>query len=161
MRITKINYSDSGADQNVEKALQAAFEPFGSLSTAYGVDTVALAAAMLGWVRAGTWTEQPELAEKVITLLWSAQTDQISTVEFGMFEITLRTPTSRTKILLRRYVGESSLVEVDFGPEGSEGRAANILDAARKVGVGFEAYAGEKKVEDAEILGLLQRQGWG
>ncbi|OHA63864.1 MAG: hypothetical protein A2842_01105 [Candidatus Wildermuthbacteria bacterium RIFCSPHIGHO2_01_FULL_48_25] len=159
MRVTKISVhlSDIYDRERVTPALLAAFAPFGSLTE--GVDGTTLAEAMIAWVDA-KHGDQPGLASELVRLVWSATTDQTANVEVGVSEVTLWTPTSGTAIRLRRYVGGYG-VQVDFGPKGSEGRAANILDAARKVGVDFEAYAGEKKVEDAEILGLLQQQGWG
>ena len=139
MKITKISahLSDSNRDR-VGYALQAAFRPFGSLTE--GVDGSALAEAMTHWVNAKS-EEQKGLANELIGLVWAAETDPFSTVEVGSWEVVLRTPTSGTKIRLRRYAGGYH-VEVDFGANGSESRATAILGAAELGGVRFDVYVG-------------------
>ncbi len=141
MRITKIGVHLFDSDR-VGCALQAAFRPFSSLTE--GVDGSALAEAMILWVNAKR-DEQPGLAMKLIGLVWGTTTEQISTVEVWGWEVALRTPTSGTKIRLRRYMC-SHYVEVDFGTEGSESRALTILAAAERSGIRFDAYAGEERI---------------
>lgn len=135
MKITKLSahFSDTRREE-VVRALVATFTPFGSLTL--GVDGSALAEAMLRWVEAKP-PDQPQLASDLVRILWEADTDDVSTVEVGVWEVVFRTPTSGTMIRLHRYAGGYH-VKVDFGPNGSERRVAEILAAARQAEVCFD-----------------------
>lgn len=126
-------------------ALMAAFSHFGSLTE--GVDGAALAVAMVGWVQAERElqrTQSGALTERVFHILWSATTEDHTTAEFAHRSITLRTPTSGTKISLGFSSG-SYIVEVDFGAEGSETRAMSILATAELDHASFQAYDLERQ----------------
>ncbi len=156
MKTTKISahLNDTYDREKIAPALLATFSPFGSLTE--GVDGKALAEAMTRWVDAKS-EEQRGLANELIGLVWSADTDQLSTVEVGSWEVSLRTPTSGTRIRLRRY-GGGYHVEVDFGPNGSESRSLAILAAAERNGVKFDAYDGEERIERGNVLSALLQQ---
>ena len=147
MKTTKISahLSDTYDRELVTPALLASFSPFGSLTE--GIDGTTLAAAMVRWVDASK-EEQQWLANELIGLVWSAETDQVSTVEVGSWEVSFRTPNSGTRIRLHRYAGGYH-VEVDFGPNGSESRAKAILAAGERNGVKFDAYDGQERIENA------------
>lgn len=138
----------------VVPALVAAFSPFGSLTE--GVDGQTLAGLMLRWVEASA-KEKREMANELIGLVWSATTDQLSTVEVGTWEVSLRTPTSGTRIRLHRYAG-GYLVEVDFGANGSESRSMRILEGAERAGVQFDAYCGQERLARETVLTALLKQ---
>lgn len=150
MKITKISAHLS--DNNlVVAALLAAFSPFGSLTE--GVDGQALAEAILDFVTT-KHQDQPGKASKLVSLVWEATTDQISTIEFGSWEVSLRTPTSGTRIRLHRYAGGYH-VEADFGSNGSESRSMTILAMAEQNGVKFDAYDGKDRIERGNVLNAV------
>lgn len=103
-------------------ALEGAFRPFGSLEVEGD-----LAGAMMAWAESPI-ADLPRLAAQVLSLLWSAETDQVAGVQFSRWEVTVVTPTSGTRISLRRFAGGMA-VRVDFGPRGSHSRAAGIRRA--------------------------------
>lgn len=148
-KITKMSVVGS----MTEEALIAAFGPFGSLTE--GVDGRALAQAMIRWVNAEA-EHVAGLAGLIVGHLWSTATEQVTTVELGAFEAVLRTPTSGTKIRLQRDGGGYSL-EVDFGPKGSESRAVQILLAAERAGVRFNAYSGGGQIPRALVIAALRQ----
>ncbi len=152
-KITKISrhFSEQLMEEGqVATALLATFRPFGSLTE--GIDGNALASAMMAFV--GVKKGQPELAKKILELIWSAETDQLSSIEFGSYEVVLRTPTSATKIRLYRYAGGHS-IEVDFGAKGSTWRALDILASAEMSWVKFDVYSGEGQVERSVVMDAL------
>jgi len=155
MKFTKLCARFMGGstdEEGIGVALRAAFGPFGSLTE--GVETEELAAAMLRWVNAKE-DEQLALAGEIVRLVWSATTDEHSSVELERWGLTLRTPTSGTRIRLC-HGGGNLFVEVDFGPEGSESRAVEILAAAERAGVRFDAYAKRGRVERGDVLDALR-----
>ena len=156
MKTTKLSVSiDYVCDPTrVISALRAAFSPFGSLTE--GVDGRALAQAMIHWVDTKD-KEQRQLVNEIVDLVWAAETDQFSTVEVGRWEVSLRTPTSGTRIRLRRLT-YTYHVEVDFGPNGSESRSMSILERAERNGVKFDAYDGEGRIERGNVLIALLDQ---
>lgn len=103
--------------------LRATFSVFGSLTE--GVDGLKLARALVAWADDRPFAN-PSLAAKVIHHLSTATTEQFAKVEFGMYEATLITPTSGTRIRVWRGAG-GYIVEIDFGSEGSAVRAEEIL----------------------------------
>lgn len=151
MKITKVSFFSANT-VSVELALQSAFSPFGSLTE--GVDGNALANAMTRWVDAKSGERQKGLANELIGLVWSAQTDQLSTVEVGIWKVCLCTPTSGTQIRLSRSAGSYN-VEVDFGPGGSEGRAWAILAHAEMSNIPFVVYSHEGEVDRRVVVTTL------
>lgn len=134
-------------DWQAVEALLVCYKPFGSLTFDAGV-AEGLAKAMLLWVSKIPYeelTEEEKLAKageifkKIFSIVRSATTDHFSTVEFGASIISLHTPNSRTRISLGKYHGDL-FVEVDFGPNGSESRANDILSSAKHEGVEFETH---------------------
>jgi hypothetical protein len=152
MNIKKISrhFNTSKTVGDLIPSLTKAFIPFGSLTQ--GVDGMKLATAMVAWVDAST-KEQPQLAQGILQLLWSSNTEEFSKVEFSTFEITLRTPTSGTKIRLRRYAG-GYFLEVDFGA-GSFTRAMTILRASEVEGLRFNAY-NDSEISWGDLLEELE-----
>ena len=154
MKVTKICTRTPDYNRTVT-ALLTAFSPFGSLTE--GVDGDALARTMFLWVIAAVDRERKGLADELLQRVLSWKTDQTATVELGSGEVCLRTPTSGTAIRLRRCCG-AFLVEVDFGWKGSKSRAMEIMLAAEKAFIRFDAFRGCRRIDRATVLDAIRRQ---
>jgi len=149
-KITAIHFPDGTS------AIEAAMCPFGSLSSAYGVDTPKLAEEMVAYLNA-TLAEKFSVAGRIVKILFAAETDDVTSVEFGAHEVALRTPTSHTVVALRCDAGGIHLT-VDLGKKGSTTRALQILGAAELAcGVSYSAYSGDHEVPRKVIVQALLR----
>jgi len=155
VKITKICvHLNHNIDSDVKNALLAAFQPFGSLTE--GIDGNVLAEKMIDFVT--TNAEKKSMAIKeIMDIVYGANTDSFASVEIGFLEVALRTPTSGTRIRLRRYAGAYH-VDVNFGSKGSMSRATSILANAEKNGVMFDAYNGQERLERSDVLNALLKR---
>ena len=111
--------------------ISAAFVPFGSLC---GPNASAIAESMVNFLLANE-QEKPTMAEAIVSLLIaSGEENDWAGVAFTPYRVTLVTPTSRTEIDVSRRGDVEFSLNVDFGANGSEYRAAKILAAIERSG---------------------------
>lgn len=151
MKITKLEMK-TGSDYEFDgsravAALKAAFIPFGSLA-----HPDALASALVAWaIRKDA--DLPALAAEAVRLLNDTSAEQLSEVTLGMYRAVIRTPTSGTMIEVTRSGGRL-YVTVDFGANGSETRAGEILAAAPR-DMHFDAWSGGTLLTAAAVREFL------
>lgn len=110
-------------------ALRAAFVPFGSLFTTTN-EGKTLATQVFEFFGTYSDSSKSAAAAEIIKTVWSAETDDCATVTFHPLEITLTTPNSGTIIRFSLATHGSYELTMDFGPQGSETRASQVLSAA-------------------------------
>ena len=108
-------------------ALSAAMAPFGSL------DINELADAMVDFL-AMKQAEKAVMIGSLYAMLASTSESESSLLIAGPFEVGVVTPTSRTKIHLKRMAG-IVVLSIDFGAGGSTTRAESILEGLAEVGI--------------------------
>jgi len=153
-KITRLNWQITGQNimdekderQRHEKAellqftVEAVFKPFGSLTSREQESLPQVIADYIGDNTDGKW-------DQIVRLL--KETDDMES-ELGWTrrgEVWLRTPSSATIIHIDR-----SGVEVDFGWEGSNSRAWDIMSNAYRRGIMFVAAKRTGVVSKGEIL---------
>lgn len=97
-------------------AIVAAMAPFGSLAG----NAEAITTALIAHFDVHT----PGSAAAIVEAVWAYEADVPAAVEIGWHDVTLVTPTSKTRLLF-----QARTTFVSFGPNGSRGRAAQMLAA--------------------------------
>jgi hypothetical protein len=125
--------------ERVLATLLAIFSPFGSLTE--GVDGPALAGSILDFFESQK-EDRPRFAGEILRHVWSATTDQQSTVFVDRWGVVVTTPTSGTKISIRNRGGTDYWIIVDFAGESST-RLSKILLTAEmaKAGILFNVWS--------------------
>lgn len=136
MRIAKMEVACVGKEKQMAvSALRAAFSQFDSITM--GVNVAELAEQMVAYLAAST-AQKPEVGHELLKLLSKATASSPPSITFGRWRVGMRTA-SGTLIAIFPWP-DGYLVEVDFGPEGSETRARRILSNGQRVGIHFTGY---------------------
>lgn len=115
--------------ESVIRALRAAFVPFASLTTTSD-EGQKLAAQIFEFFGVYGYMAKSASAAGILETIWGAETDDFATVTFHPFVVKLTTPHSGTEICLSLYRAGFYELTMDFGPQGSETRAGQVLSAA-------------------------------
>lgn len=154
-KITKIQYTSIRSYENLQDFVAVLMATFSHFASLFG-DPMGpgepekrreLAQAVLAYPQCYEIKGRPELASKILRIVFSyllemkggwGVDDSASKVEFQFGgEVTIVTP-GKTEIKLWP-TGSDLVLDVDFGPKGSEVRAASILAAAKAAGVPFSS----------------------